>query len=146
MYSGPLLISHLYPSQGNISLAQFMLLPIKVWNNTYKNTIWVRTESLLFGRWCEDRGEGQDLSHPCPEPPALFSLSSPLHACMLSHVRLFSNAMDSSLPGSPVPGILQARILQWIAISFSTFHCMMYSKSTKSAFLKYGASFSFCRS
>ena len=27
--------------------------------------------------------------------------------------------MDCSLPGSPVPGILQARTLEWVAISFS---------------------------
>ena len=27
--------------------------------------------------------------------------------------------IDGSPPGSPVPGILQARILEWIAISFS---------------------------
>ena len=27
--------------------------------------------------------------------------------------------IDSSLPGSPVPGILQARKLEWVAISFS---------------------------
>ena len=27
--------------------------------------------------------------------------------------------MDCSLPGSPVPGIFQARILEWVAISFS---------------------------
>ena len=27
--------------------------------------------------------------------------------------------MDGSPPGSPVPGILQARILEWVAISFS---------------------------
>ena len=27
--------------------------------------------------------------------------------------------IDSSLPGSSVPGILQARILEWVAISFS---------------------------
>ena len=27
--------------------------------------------------------------------------------------------MDDSPPGSPVPGILQARILEWVAISFS---------------------------
>ena len=27
--------------------------------------------------------------------------------------------MDGSLPGSPVPGILQARTLEWVAISFS---------------------------
>ena len=26
---------------------------------------------------------------------------------------------DSSLPGSPVPGILQARTMEWVAISFS---------------------------
>ena len=27
--------------------------------------------------------------------------------------------IDGSLPGSSVPGILQARILEWVAISFS---------------------------
>ena len=29
--------------------------------------------------------------------------------------------IDSSPPGSPVPGILQARILEWVAISFSLY-------------------------
>ena len=29
------------------------------------------------------------------------------------------NPIDSLLPGSPVPGILQARTLEWVAISFS---------------------------
>ena len=29
------------------------------------------------------------------------------------------NPMDSSLPGSSIPGILQAGILDWVAISFS---------------------------
>ena len=27
--------------------------------------------------------------------------------------------IDSSAPGSPVPGILQAKTLEWVAISFS---------------------------
>ena len=27
--------------------------------------------------------------------------------------------MDRSPPGSPVPGILQARVLEWVAIAFS---------------------------
>ena len=27
--------------------------------------------------------------------------------------------IDSSQPGSPIPGILQARTLKWVAISFS---------------------------
>ena len=29
------------------------------------------------------------------------------------------NPIDSSPPGSPVPGIPQARTLEWVAISFS---------------------------
>ena len=31
----------------------------------------------------------------------------------------FYDPMDCSLPGSSVSGILQARILEWVAISFS---------------------------
>ena len=27
--------------------------------------------------------------------------------------------IDSSLPGSPIPGILQARTLEWVVIAFS---------------------------
>ena len=29
------------------------------------------------------------------------------------------NPIDGSQPGSPIPGILQARVLAWAAISFS---------------------------
>ena len=36
----------------------------------------------------------------------------------LSHVRL-QHPMDCSLPGSSVHGILQARILEWVAVPFS---------------------------
>ena len=32
-----------------------------------------------------------------------------------------SNPMDCSLPGSSVPGIFQARVLEWGAIAFSSF-------------------------
>ena len=41
---------------------------------------------------------------------AVKSLQSCLSLC---------NPVDSSPPGSSVPGILQARILEWVAISFS---------------------------
>ena len=37
----------------------------------------------------------------------------------LSSVGLFCDPMDGSLPGSSVHGIFQARILEWVAISFS---------------------------
>ena len=36
-----------------------------------------------------------------------------------SHVQLFCNSMDCSPPGSSVDGISQARIQEWVAISFS---------------------------
>ena len=36
-----------------------------------------------------------------------------------NHVQLFSDSMDCSLQGSSVHGISQARILEWVAISFS---------------------------
>ena len=37
-----------------------------------------------------------------------------------SHVRLtLCNPTDGSQPASPIPGILQARTLEWVAISFS---------------------------
>ena len=35
-----------------------------------------------------------------------------------SRVRL-CDPIDGSPPGSPIPGILQARTLEWVAISFS---------------------------
>ena len=41
---------------------------------------------------------------------------------LLSHfsrVRLCATPIDGSPPGSPVPGILQARTLEWVAMSFS---------------------------
>ena len=41
------------------------------------------------------------------------------HMCVLIRVRLFCNPMDCCLPGSSVHGISQARILEWVAISFS---------------------------
>ena len=37
----------------------------------------------------------------------------------LQSCSILCDSMDSSPPGSPVPGILQARTLEWVAISFS---------------------------
>ena len=39
-----------------------------------------------------------------------------------------SNPMDHSLPGSPVHGIFQARVLEWGAIAFSD-KCVYYAKN-----------------
>ena len=40
--------------------------------------------------------------------------------CALNHVQLFSDPMDCSPPGSSAHGVFQARILEWVAISYST--------------------------
>ena len=42
-----------------------------------------------------------------------------ISACMLSHVQFFCDPLDCSLPGSSVLGILQARILGWVAMPSS---------------------------
>ena len=38
---------------------------------------------------------------------------------MLSHIELFATPLDCSPPGASVHVILQVRILEWVAISFS---------------------------
>ena len=40
-------------------------------------------------------------------------------AKLLQSCPTLCNPIDGSPPGSPIPGILQARTLQWVAISFS---------------------------
>ena len=41
-------------------------------------------------------------------------------AKLLQSCPTLSDPRDGSPPGSPIPGILQARILEWVAISFSS--------------------------
>ena len=50
---------------------------------------------------------------------ALLSEVSVLSAKSLQSCLTLCDPVDVSPPGSPVPGILQARILEWVAISFS---------------------------
>ena len=42
-----------------------------------------------------------------------------MHTCSVASVVCDCNSMDCSPPGSSVHGIFQARILEWVAISFS---------------------------
>ena len=48
------------------------------------------------------------------------SYSASAAAKSLQSCPTLCDPMDRSLPGSPVPGILQARTLEWVAISFSS--------------------------
>ena len=47
-------------------------------------------------------------------PPTAAAAAESLQLCLT-----LCDPMDYSLPGSSVQGILQARILKWVAISFS---------------------------
>ena len=54
--------------------------------------------------------------------PELVKANSDLTAAAAKSLQLcltLCNTIDGSPPGSPVPGILQARTLEWVAISFS---------------------------
>ena len=57
---------------------------------------------VMFGELC--------CSTQTPAAAAAQSLQSCLTLC---------DPIDGSPPGSPVPGLLQARTLEWVAISFS---------------------------
>ena len=47
-------------------------------------------------------------------PFELYAAAKSLQSCLT-----LCNPIDGSPPGSPIPGILQARTLEWVAISFS---------------------------
>ena len=49
----------------------------------------------------------------------IWTVAAPAAAKLLQSCPTLSDPIDGSPPGSPVPGILQARTLEWVAISFS---------------------------
>ena len=52
--------------------------------------------------------------HDCSYISATAAAAKLLQSCPI-----LCDPIDGSPPGSPVPGILQARTLEWVAISFS---------------------------
>ena len=49
----------------------------------------------------------------------IHSTAAAAAAQSLQSCPILCDPIDGSPPGSPVPGILQARTLEWVAISFS---------------------------
>ena len=52
-------------------------------------------------------------------PQLWFGMAAAAAAKLLQSCLTLCDLRDGSPPGSPVPGILQARTLEWVAISFS---------------------------
>ena len=55
-----------------------------------------------------------------PPPPTVLPSTAAAAAKSLQSCPILCDPIDGSPPGSPIPGILQARTLEWIAISFSS--------------------------
>ena len=51
-------------------------------------------------------------------PPAAILIPAAAAAKSLQSCLTLCDLIDGSPPGSPVPGILQARTLEWVVISF----------------------------
>ena len=99
--AGPSLLTWLGSLQTYISA----LLLIRNW----QNLIW---DSLKHGSWWEQ---------------LTYSVTA---AKSLQSCPTLCDPIDGSPPGSPVPGILQARTLEWVAVSFS--HAWMWKVKVKS--------------
>ena len=69
--------------------------------------------------WTLEYYEGDCMLDPPESFLGLFSTSAAAAAKSLKSCLTLRDPIDGSPPGSPVPGILQARTLEWVAISFS---------------------------
>ena len=69
-------------------------------------------------------GHGNPLQYSCLENPhgqrslEGYSSAAAAAAKSLQSCLTLCDPIDGSPPGAPIPGILQARILEWVAISF----------------------------
>ena len=105
---------------------------ISVENFFFKNSDFPAFVTLFFFPFFSPFSPSPDIywtppicKHPCA-PVCFLLIPSFTHLmtkCMctqtLSHVLLFCNPMECSPPGSSVHGISQARMLEWVAISYS---------------------------
>ena len=68
----------------------------------------------------------EKLEFVCPSsvPSHRLPVSAAAAAKSLQSCPTLCDPIDGSPPGSPIPGILQARTLEWVAISFSSFQSL----------------------
>ena len=72
-----------------------------------------------FFRWCSDVPDSHLNTIPTPKKCTKWFSIPAAAAKLLQSCPTLCNPTDGSPPSSPVPGILQARTLEWVAISFS---------------------------
>ena len=77
------------------------------------STGWSKLISLMEDRWHPDGNPEKERTMQWFQP-WMYAAAKSLQSCPT-----LCEPIDGSPPGSPVPGILQARTLEWVAISFS---------------------------
>ena len=84
-----------------------------------KNT-WERNKvKVLVAQSCMTLQDSMDCNQSGSSFQAKISAAAAAAAKSLQSCPTLCDPIDGSTPGSPVPGILQARTLEWVAISFS---------------------------
>ena len=80
-------------------ILEWVAIPFSKWSSPPRDQTWVSCSAgRFFASWATREVKWTEVAQPC------LTLCDP---------------MDCSLPGSSVDGIFQARILEWVAISFS---------------------------
>ena len=98
------------PGGGNGNRLQYSCLE----NPMDRGTWWVTVHRTAKTQTC--------LNQPATHTHMQIIFSASLAAAAAKSIQLCPtlwDPIDGSPPGSPIPGILQARILEWVAISFS---------------------------
>ena len=75
--------------------------------------------AISFSRGCSQPRDWTWVSHIAGRRFTLWATREAAAAKSLQSWPTLCNPIDGSPPGSAIPGILQARILEWVAISFS---------------------------
>ena len=106
----------MWNDQPEFSIGCF-ILPRCTHNNVSPSQSFKETKRSPAEQLCGGSEHAKNLIH---KPfSSLSAISSLLLLLSLQSCPTLCNPIDGSPPGSPVPGILQARTLEWVAISFS---------------------------
>ena len=100
-----------------ILLYEPYLVSVLFYASRYFVLTWSHTRLIFRMNTTEDQGLGS-IQVQIPSLSSSFQSIAAAAKSLQSYPTLW-DPIDSSPPGSPVPGILQARTLEWVAISFS---------------------------
>ena len=88
----------------------------QTWTSTNSGRWWWTGKPGVLQSWGHEFGHDLTCTHTSTHPSlhGAAAAAKSLHLCPT-----LCDPIDGSPPGSPVPGVLQARSLEWVAISFS---------------------------